>query len=267
LATAPLDAALHHIRKGTGGPLLLVHGLGSTIDSWDPIMDGLVAQREVIAVDLPGHGGTPPLEGEHTFDRITGVLAAWMTDNDLTGVDIVGSSMGARMVLELARRGLAGKTVALDPGGFWTSTQARVFHASLYASVKLVRGVKAALPVLIGNPVTRTALLAQFSAAPWRLDADYALAELLSIAETGPFFELLGSLAKGPTQEGIPAGTATNPITIVWGRKDRVTLPSQAATATARFPDAELVWIDDCGHFPFWDQPAETLSLLLDKTG
>ena len=62
---------LHHVRRGTGSPLLLVHGLGAGLRSWDPIVDQLAQQREVIAVDLPGFGETPPLSGEVSIATLT----------------------------------------------------------------------------------------------------------------------------------------------------------------------------------------------------
>lgn len=55
---------LNFIRRGSGSPLLLVHGLGAGWRSWTPILDRLAEHREVIAVDLPGFGHTPPLPGE-----------------------------------------------------------------------------------------------------------------------------------------------------------------------------------------------------------
>ena len=73
---------MYHIRRGAGPKLLLIHGLGGSWQSWTPILDGLSASQTVIAIDL------------------------------------VGSSMGARIVLELARRGGVGNVIALDPGGF-----------------------------------------------------------------------------------------------------------------------------------------------------
>lgn len=47
---------MHHIRTGVGKPLLLVHGLGGSWRSWQTILHPLTAEREVIAIDLPGHG-------------------------------------------------------------------------------------------------------------------------------------------------------------------------------------------------------------------
>lgn len=66
-------------------------------------------------------------------------LVAFLHEHDLVGVDVVGSSMGARLALELARRGEVGATVALDPGGFWRPWVRRVFGTSVALSVRLLR--------------------------------------------------------------------------------------------------------------------------------
>jgi pimeloyl-ACP methyl ester carboxylesterase len=46
-------------RTGRGEPLVLLHGQGFSRRCWDPIVDSLAAERDVIAVDLPGHGDSP----------------------------------------------------------------------------------------------------------------------------------------------------------------------------------------------------------------
>ena len=75
------------------------------------------------------------------------------------GADLVGSSMGARLVSEMARRGVGRSVVALDPGGFWSPAQKKVFGATLAASVALVRTLRPVLPALLAMSVGRTALL------------------------------------------------------------------------------------------------------------
>ena len=50
---------LNFIRQGAGPPLLLVHGLGGSWRSWTTILAALSESRDVVAVDLPGHGKTP----------------------------------------------------------------------------------------------------------------------------------------------------------------------------------------------------------------
>ena len=110
---------IHHARRGHGKPLLLVHGLGSSHAAWGLVEPALAKHREVIALDLPGHGASPAEHDSGTFGGITRSLEAWLEREKLAGIDMVGSSMGARLVLEMARRGRSGAVVALDPGGFW----------------------------------------------------------------------------------------------------------------------------------------------------
>ncbi len=257
---------LNHVRRGSGKPLLLVHGLGGSWRTWDTIVAALTAQREVIAVDLPGFGDTPPLAEEVTIASLADALVAFLREHELTGVDAAGTSMGARIVLELARRGEVGATVALDPGGFWSDGERRVFGASIAASIRLVRLLQPLMPALTRSALGRTVLFAQFSARPWRLPAEALLTEMRSYAAAPSFDPALRALVHGPLQEGMPAGSARAPIVVGWGRRDLVTLPRQARRAKERFPDARVEWFESSGHFPHWDVPEKTTRLILDTT-
>lgn len=260
---------MHYIRRGSGKPLLLIHGIGSSWRSWQLIIEDLVAAgREVIAVDLPGHGETPPLPGEVSIRTMANAVTDFLKTHDLLGVDVVGSSMGARLVLELARRGgVVGAVVSLDPGGFWRGWEIPFFYYSIAASVRLVRLLRPVMPALTANPIGRTVLLPQFSAHPWRLSPELVLDEMESFAASPSFDELLYNLAyKNPHQEGAPKGSIKEPLIIGWGRHDRVCLPQQASRALEAFPDARLYWFSDSSHFPQWDVPKETVRLILAAT-
>jgi len=226
----------------------------------------LAEHREVIAIDLPGFGQSAPMAGEVSIATLTDAVEGFLASEGLGEADVVGSSMGARMVLEMARRGYPGTVVALDPGGFWNDTQQRIFGASIKASVALVRAIQPALPALTRSRVGRTTLLAQFSAKPWALPADLVLTELRGFDASPSLDPALTALARGPKQQGASRDALRGRIVIGWGRQDRVTLPSQAKTATDRFPGAKLHWFESCGHFPQWDQPAQTVRLILDST-
>lgn len=256
---------MNFIRHGSGKPLLLIHGI-SHLHNWDPVVPSLSHERDVIVVDLPGFGESPPLPGEVTIASLTDAVQAFIAEHDLGDVDVVGSSMGARMVLEMARRGYAGNVVALDPGGFWTDTQAKVFGATLGASIALVRAVQSLLPTLTRSKVGRTALLLQLSAKPRRLDPGLVLAELRSFKKSTSIYDAMRALVRGPKQQGAPSGSLVDKVVIGWGRNDRVTPPSEARRALEMFPDAKLHWFDECGHFPHWDQPQQTVRLILETT-
>lgn len=259
-------AHMHFVRKGSGTPLLLIHGLGGHWRSWARILDDLAAERDVIAIDLPGHGDTPPLGGPITIDALADAVTRFLERHELIGIDAVGSSMGARLVLELARRGVLGAVVSLAPGGFWEGWERRFFGVTLGASIRVLRILRRVLPWATGNPVGRTLLLSQFSTRPWRVAPQAALEELRSYVASPSFDELLHHLAYGPAQPGAPAGSTHRPLVIGWGRRDRVCLPVQASRAQARFPDAQLHWFDACGHFPHWDSPGQTVDLILSAT-
>jgi pimeloyl-ACP methyl ester carboxylesterase len=256
---------MHHSRSGSGKPLLLVHGLGGNrASTWSTIAPELARSREVIALDLPGHGETPAEPDSGTFEGLARSLDEWLGREQLVGVDMVGSSMGARLVLEMARRGRSGAVVALDPGGFWQGWERTFFRTTIVASIRLVRAIRPALPAIARSAAARTALLAQLSAKPWKLDPALVSRELKSFAETETFDALVRDLATGPVQEGTSEPRA--PLVIGWGRNDRLCLPRQAARAARAFPRARLFWFKSSGHFPMWDQPQETVGVILDAT-
>lgn len=162
----------------------------------------LSSEREIIALDLPGFGDSPPLPGQTNVASLTDAVEAFISAHSLGDVDVVGSSMGARMVLEMARRGHAGSVVALDPGGFWTDNEVKLFGATVGTSIALVRRIQPLLPALTRSRVGRTALLLQFSAKPWRLPPELVLQELRSFARATRLDEALHALVRGPEQQG-----------------------------------------------------------------
>ena len=256
---------MNYIREGSGAPLVLIHGLGGSWRTWEPVLDELAEERDVIVPDLPGHGDSPPLSGEVSIETLADAVGSFLEATDLEGVDVVGNSMGGRLVLELARRGDVGATVALGPGGFWEGWERYFFYGTLAPSIRLVRTIEPALPQITATPMGRALLFAQFSAHPSELPASVVRDELQAFVESPSFDELLHRLAFGPQQSG--TASTPGPVVIGWGRKDRVTLPRQAARATNRFPHARLRWFEDAGHYLHWDAPEEAVDLILESTG
>ncbi|MDF7773636.1 alpha/beta fold hydrolase [Sphingomonas sp. AOB5] len=256
---------MNEVQRGAGRKLLLIHGLGGSWRSWSTIIGALSAERTVIAIDLPGHGATPAEQDSGTFDGLVGSVDRYIADNGLDGIDVVGSSMGARIVLELARRGRVGNVVALDPGGFWRGWERTFFKSTIGVSGRLLRAIRPFLPSLSKNAASRTALLVQLSARPWALDPKVVETDLVSLSKTPTFDALVHDLANGPEQTG-PAADPTRRIVIGWGRHDRLCLPRQAARAKLAFPSADLHWFEACGHFPMWDQPDEAIAVILAAT-
>lgn len=258
---------MHFERRGTGKPLLLIHGIGGSWKSWNTVFNDLAKQRDVIAVDLPGHGNTPPLAGKVSIRTLADAVTSFLKDNDLIGIDAVGSSMGARLVLELVRRGgVLGAVISLDPGGFWRGWEIPFFYNTIAVSIRLVRLLQPVMPKIADSAIGRSLLLVQFSSRPYKLPSQLVLDEMRSYAACPSFDELLRNLAYGEKQKGSPVNSIRNPLVIAWGRNDRVCFPRQAKRAIKLFPDARLFWFKNCGHFPHWDVPRQTVGLILNST-
>ncbi len=258
---------MHYERRGAGKPLLLIHGIGGSWRSWNTVLDYLAKQRDVIALDLPGHGNTPPLAGKVSISTLADAVTGFLIENNLLGIDAAGSSMGARLVLELVRRGgVLGAVVSLNPGGFWRGWEIPFFYNTIAVSIRLVRLLQPVMSKIAYSAIGRSLLLVQFSSNPAKLPAQLVLDEMNSYAASPSFNKLLRNLAYGEKQKGCQRYSITKPLVIGWGRKDRVCFPKQAKIAIKLFPDAKLHWFEKCGHFPHWDVPQQTAELILSAT-
>ncbi len=98
---------LNAVRRGTGAPIVFIHGLGMSAASWDACMDALADRFTVVAIDLLGHGDSPVPEdaAEYTRDRalddIDEVLTQLLADIDTPAV-LVGHSLGGYLALAFA---------------------------------------------------------------------------------------------------------------------------------------------------------------------
>lgn len=92
-------STLRWIEAGSGAPLLLIHGVGMRAEAWGPQM-GLPGR--VIALDMPGHGGTSALPEGCLLQDYVAWAARAMAELGLTSASVAGHSMGALVALGLA---------------------------------------------------------------------------------------------------------------------------------------------------------------------
>lgn len=85
-------------------PLLLIHGMDSTSSTWAGCFDSFADHRDVLAVDLHGHGRTPLARESINLENCADDIAAVLRANDLPRVHVLGHSLGARMAVGFALR-------------------------------------------------------------------------------------------------------------------------------------------------------------------
>ncbi|MQA83802.1 MAG: alpha/beta fold hydrolase [Streptosporangiales bacterium] len=252
--------SLAYDRRGQGPPLMLVHGLGSYRGMWVPVLDRLAAEREVIAVDLPGFGDSPLLPGgaRHDVSTLTEAVERFIDGLGVGTPHVAGNSLGGGIALELARRGTVRSATALSPIGFWTPAEARYAAASLRGSRALARALRPLTPRLMRSTPLRTAFLGQIYARPWRLDPDAALATVEAFRRAPGFDVTLPN-----TFRYYFWGVPRSPVTVAWGTRDRLLLPVQAERAREALPEARHVALQGCGHVPPSDDPDQVAEVLL----
>src|SRR3954468_1315801 len=153
---------------GSGEPLLLLHGIGSTHDDFAALRPQLDVDYRVLAADLPGHGRSPALPGRPTISAIADAIVADLDELGVGRVHVLGNSIGARIALELAVRGRARSVVAISPSGLNTPAERLYQGAVMSGNRLLLRRLRRFIPTLARTTLGRTALFAGLRAAPWR---------------------------------------------------------------------------------------------------
>lgn len=255
------------MRKGSGEPLLLVHGLGSHYQVWQPVLDRLAAEREVIGIDLPGFGDSPPLPDDATPDahQLTGAVAAFLDEIGWDRPHIVGNSLGGWVALELAKRGRARSVAAIGPAGFANRRERAFTVESLRGTHRVAQLTYGIAPRMLATPVARKLALSQTFGRPERMTVDAAVATIRNFADSPGVPGALEALRQGHFSGGEQIDV---PVTMIWGDRERL-LPRrerQAARSVRAVPGARLVWLRGCGHAPMWDDPPAVAQAVLEAT-
>jgi poly(3-hydroxyoctanoate) depolymerase len=96
--------ALRVARIGEGAPLLLINGLGASLEMWQPLVRELAAEREVIAFDLPGAGRSARPHRPLRMPDLADVVIELLDRLGLDALDVLGYSLGGVLAQELAHR-------------------------------------------------------------------------------------------------------------------------------------------------------------------
>ncbi|MFJ5290607.1 alpha/beta fold hydrolase [Streptomyces sp. NPDC088348] len=263
--TGPKPVSVAYERTGSGVPLLLLHGIGHHRQAWDPVVHILAAEREVIAVDLPGFGASPALPAGVPYDlaSVVPVLGAMCEALGVQRPHVAGNSLGGLLALELGSRRLVRSVTALSPAGFWTPAERRYAFSTLTAMRQGARLLPpTAVERLSRSAAGRAALTGTIYARPGRRSPEAVVAETRALRAATGFGE---TLAAG-RDVLFTSEVSAVPVTVAWGTKDRILLRRQGIRAKRTIPGARLVRLPGCGHVPMSDDPALVARVILDTS-
>src|SRR4051794_2963281 len=257
--------ALVYDRRGEGDALVLLHGIGSRWQVFEPVIDLLAAEFDVIAVDMPGFGASgAPAVPLRSIRSLTDAVEEWIGSLGIEGdVHVAGNSTGAGVALELASRGVVASCCALAPIGFWSARERAWCQMSVRNSRALSKLMQPAAPALLRFAALRTLFFAQYSAKPAAIAPEVALGDLDALIGAAAFDDVCAAF----TGYLAPADAADHvPVTIAWGDKDRLLLPRQLNRARSRVPRARHVLVPGVGHLMMGDDPAAVAEVIRAAT-
>ncbi len=257
---------LAHTRAGAGEPLVLLHGLGSSRASWEPIMPALSRRFDVLAFDLPGFGESDLLPDavEPTPATLAAAVADTLHELDIVAPHVVGNSLGGWVALELAATDEVSSLTLLSPAGLWRANTPLYCRISLRTSRVLARFLGRGLRAVVRTRIGRLVVFAQTTGHPTRMSPAEARSAISAIGKARGFRATLHATLHRRYQATSPLHA---PVTVCFGSRDRI-LPRRQArhldelpahTTTAELPGA--------GHVPMSDDPAAVALVITRGAG
>lgn len=266
-----VDGMQVHLRdegpRDDAAPLLLLHGTGASLHTWDGWAAALAPRRRVIRVDLPGFGLTGPFGGSYVPDDYRGDTYARFVLDLLDALRVPRASIGGNSL----GGEVAWRAVSLAPQRFH---QLILVDATGYDFTPdaVPLGLQAArIPLLnrLGEHLLPRAVVAA------SLRSVYGDPSRVSDALVERYFELalregnrralrlrLQQLEMGEHAQRIK--TLALPTLVLWGGRDRLVLPGNAQRFASDIRGARVVMFDDLGHVPQEEDPARTVAAVAE---
>ena len=251
-----LEAAglrLRYLALGEGDsvPVLLLHGFGADLNTWMFTQPALAEGRRVIALDLPGHGGSTKQLARSDAESLAGVIADALNALGIERLHLVGHSMGGGIAISAALR-----------------QPERVATLTLLASASLGPEINAAFI----DGFVRAARRREAIAALNLLVHDPALVSRTMIEDVLRYKRLDGvpEALAAFAEEWFPGGrqrvvlsdavaALKLPVQIIWGREDRIIPAAHAEALASRFP---VHFLEQTGHLPHMEKAGEVNRLI-----
>jgi pimeloyl-ACP methyl ester carboxylesterase len=249
-----------------GSAVLLLHGLGGSVENWEFNIEQLAQHHRVYAVDGVGFGRSDKPAGGIKISQEVQFIKDFMDGQHIDKASLVGNSAGGLMALRLAIQfpNRVEKLVLVDSGALGREVALSFRLASIpligelfsrpsrKGVARLWRQIFYDPDIITNNLVEETYQLASLPGAQ---------RSLLSALRAGINFLGQRTNMTRPMLENL--STINTPTLIIWGQQDRIIPVSHAYVASKKMPNAELHIFDHCGHMPQMEHPKEFNELVL----
>lgn len=233
-----------------GLPLVLVHGIGATIDHWTLAIPRLAARRRVVALDLPGFGRSAKPDRRYEPETFAASIEAFLAALDLPRIVLMGHSMGGAITAEytLLHRERVERLILVDAAGM-TRMPTRLLE---FLVRQFERNVDARNVKLPERMVRGMARMMFFEPPPF---ADRNARRILASMGEGDWPERVRSFVRSATglsrsrvRERL--GEFDLPTLIIWGERDRILPVRHGRALHEGIRGSRIVTFADTGHCP-----------------
>ena len=242
-----------------GLAVLLIHGFGSSLHTWEAWTPLLEDRFRVVSLDLPGWGLTgPDPTGDYSDERSVAVLSALMDRVGIAEAAVVGSSMGGRIAWRFAAAEptRVSKLVLMAPDGF--ASLGRAYGRAPQRLPWLMR----LLPYSAPKPLLRRTMQNAYAVPGVLTDAVVERYHVMLLAP-GVRRAILERILQTRLVPPEPVlATIRAPVLLLWGERDRAVPSSHAADYERALPDARTVILPGVGHVPMEEAPETSAKAL-----
>ncbi len=263
------ELSTHYLVAGEGPPLVLLHGVGDSADTWRHVIPALARTHRVYAPSFPGSGRSAKPSIDYSPALLSVFLQRFLDTLAIERPVIVGNSMGGLVAARFALSAPTGVTglCLVDSAGLGRQLTLAMRVMNLPGMGKLVTSWN---KTPIGASQWALQMAGLLFKRPTRVPPEW-LAGIQEMAQTDGYLEatvalirsasnLRGQLKRELVLDELPRLTV--PIQIIWGEGDRVVRARQAQRAVERLRQGQVAIIPDCGHLPQVECPDQFVDIL-----
>lgn len=239
-------------------PLVLLHGTSASLHTWEGWVAGLRGTRRVVTVDLPGFGLTGPSpDGDYSLEAYARFVGQLLDALRIPRAVVGGNSLGGQIAWEAAlmHPDRVSRLILVNAGGYPFVPESMPIGFTIARTPVLNKVMEWTLPRTLVEESVRSVYGDPSRVTPALVDRYYELT--LREGNRAALAERFRNPMSGEHAKLIP--TLRQPTLIIWGGRDRLIPPDNAAKFHRDIAGSTLVVFDDLGHVPHEEDPARTL--------
>lgn len=255
----------HFIEAGSGPPLLLLHGLFDSLETWERLIPHLSAQFRVYALDLPAFGRSAlPDDWPESLTGMVDTVICFFDARGIEKISVAGSSMGGGLALAVAQRAPSriDKIALLNPYAlpetpFAVRNARRPFVGALLPYLLRKRAIRCCAKGIFARSLFDKALLTE----PL---VERVAHPFYTLARRKNLFRFLRGISPAKIREiDENLSKIEQPVLMIWGMEDGWLSDAHWRRLEARLPRARVMHLPQCGHLPQLEQPEAVAKALI----